>query len=103
MVIKHKNIFKQESAWSNADELLLCLDTGSWRTERPVLDKEKCNYCGLCALYCPPQCMKDMGDHFEANLDFCKGCGICAKECPRNAIAMVPEGEFADEGSKRSG
>jgi pyruvate ferredoxin oxidoreductase delta subunit len=96
MVIKHKNIFKTESAWSNADKLLLCLDTGSWRTERPVLDKEKCNYCGLCALYCPPQCMTDMNDYFAPNLDFCKGCGICAKECPRGAIAMVPEGEFAD-------
>jgi len=103
MVIKHKFIFKTENAWSDADELLLCLDTASWRTERPVVDKDKCNYCGLCALYCPPQCLKDMGDHFEANLDFCKGCGVCAKECPRDAITMVPEGEFADEGSKRSG
>jgi len=96
MVIKHKNIFKTESAWSNADEKLLCLDTGSWRTERPVVDKEKCNYCGLCALYCPPQCMKDMDDHYEADLAYCKGCGICATECPRKAITMVPEGEFAD-------
>jgi pyruvate ferredoxin oxidoreductase delta subunit len=94
MVIKHKNIFHTESAWSNTDEKLLCLDTGSWRTERPVLDLAKCNYCGLCALYCPPQCMKDMDDHYEANLAFCKGCGICATECPRKAITMVPEGEF---------
>jgi pyruvate ferredoxin oxidoreductase delta subunit len=98
MVIKHKNIFKTESAWSNASEKLLCLDTGSWRTERPVLDREKCNYCGLCALYCPPQCMKDMGDYFLPDLDFCKGCGICAQECPRDAIVMVSEGEFTDEG-----
>lgn len=96
MVIKHKNIFKTESAWSNADEKLLCLDTGSWRTERPVLDGEKCNYCGLCALYCPPQCMKDLSDHYEADLAYCKGCGICATECPRKAITMVPEGEVAD-------
>ena len=97
MVSKRKNIFKTESPWSNSKELLLCLDTGSWRTERPVLDKEKCNYCGLCALYCPPQCMKDMGDHYEANLAFCKGCGICAKECPKGAYTMVSEGEFSHE------
>jgi pyruvate ferredoxin oxidoreductase delta subunit len=97
MVIKHKNLFKGENAWSNADEKMLCLDTGSWRTERPVLDKEQCNYCGLCALYCPPQCMTDMGDHYEPNLAYCKGCGICANECPRQAISMVAEGEFADE------
>jgi pyruvate ferredoxin oxidoreductase delta subunit len=98
MVIKHKNIFKTESAWSNADEKLLCLDTGSWRTERPVLDKDKCNYCGLCAIYCPPQCMQDKGDHYEVNLAYCKGCGICAQECPRQAIKMVAEGEFINEG-----
>jgi pyruvate ferredoxin oxidoreductase delta subunit len=98
MVIKHKNILKTESPWSNSGEVLLCLDTGSWRTERPVVDKAQCNYCGLCALYCPPQCMKDMGDHYEANLAYCKGCGICATECPRKAIKMVPEGEFINEG-----
>ena len=98
MVIKHKNIFQTESAWSDADKQMLCLDTGSWRTERPVLDQTKCNYCGLCALYCPPQCMLDKGDHYEANLAFCKGCGICAHECPRGALTMVPEGEFSNEG-----
>jgi 2-oxoacid:acceptor oxidoreductase delta subunit (pyruvate/2-ketoisovalerate family) len=97
MVIKHKMIFKTESPWSDANQLLLKLDTGSWRTERPVLDREKCNYCGLCALYCPPQCMKDMGEYYEANLAFCKGCGICATECPRKAYTMVPEGEFTHE------
>ena len=25
--------------------------TGSWRVFRPVVDKEKCNGCGLCAMY----------------------------------------------------
>ncbi len=96
MVIKHKWIFKTESPWSDFNQKMLVLDTGSWRTERPVLDKSKCNYCGLCAIYCPPQCMQDMKDHYEANLAYCKGCGICAHECPKQAIAMVPEGEFAD-------
>jgi pyruvate ferredoxin oxidoreductase delta subunit len=97
MVIKHKWIFKTEAPWSDANQLMLKLDTGSWRTERPVLDKSKCNYCGLCALYCPPQCMIDKGDHYEANLVFCKGCGICAHECPKQAYTMKPEGEFTNE------
>ena len=101
MVIRKILSSKYEAGWSDADELLLCLDTGSWRTERPVVNREKCNYCGLCALYCPPQCMVNMKDYFAPNLDFCKGCGICARECPRGAIAMVPEGEFAREGAKR--
>ena len=98
MVIKHKWIFKTESPWSDANQLMLKLDTGSWRTERPVLDKSLCSYCGLCAIYCPPQCMKDMGDHYEANLAFCKGCGICAHECPKKAYTMKPEGDFTNEG-----
>lgn len=92
MAVKKKFTYPYESAWSNADELLLYLETGTWRTSRPKLDKEKCTYCGLCSLYCPPQCMLDKGDYFEPNLEYCKGCGICAKECPRKAIAMVPEG-----------
>ncbi len=95
MVIKHKMIFKTESPWSDANQVMLKLDTGSWRTERPVLDIDKCNYCGLCALYCPPQCMKDKEDHYEADLAFCKGCGICARECLRGALVMKPEGEFS--------
>ena len=61
---------------------------------RPVVDVEKCNYCGLCALYCPVQCHANKGDHFEPNLAYCKGCGICAWECPRKAITMKNEGDF---------
>ncbi len=97
MVIRHKNLYPTESVMSNSKEKLLALDTGGWRTERPVLDVSKCNYCGLCAIYCPPQCMRDKSDHYEADLTWCKGCGICAYECPRDALSMIPEGEFADE------
>jgi len=86
-----------EGGWSDAGKPLLCLDTGSWRSVRPVLDKEKCTYCGWCALYCPTQCMIDKGEYFLPNFDFCKGCGICGKECPQDAIGMVSEGAFKDE------
>ena len=62
--------------------------TGSWRVFRPVVDREKCNACGLCALYCP-----DAVIDRELTIDtaFCKGCGICANECPKHAIVMVRE------------
>jgi pyruvate ferredoxin oxidoreductase delta subunit len=93
-MVKHKMIFNTEQSISNSREKLLALDTGGWRTERPVLDESRCNYCGICAIYCPPQCMRDMGDHYEADLAFCKGCGICAHECPRGALEMQPEGDF---------
>jgi 2-oxoacid:acceptor oxidoreductase delta subunit (pyruvate/2-ketoisovalerate family) len=100
MVIKHKFIFASEGAWSDGRERLLCLDTGTWRVARPVLNREKCNYCSLCTLYCPPQCMKDMGSYYLTNLEFCKGCGVCARECPRGAISMVSEGEFDNDSSE---
>ena len=95
MAIKHKPIFTCEGAWSDGDGKLLCLDTGTWRVARPILDESKCSGCGLCALYCPPQCLAEAGDCYSADLDFCKGCGICARECPRNAITMIPEGEYS--------
>jgi len=62
--------------------------TGTWRVFRPVVDKEKCNACGLCATYCPDAAIDA---ELEVDLGFCKGCGICANECPKKAISMVRE------------
>jgi len=62
--------------------------TGSWRVFRPVVNREKCNACGICEVYCPDAVInKDL----LFDLAFCKGCGICANECPKKAIAMVRE------------
>jgi pyruvate ferredoxin oxidoreductase delta subunit len=101
MAVKKEFSYKYESAWSDANELLLCLDTGTWRKKRPVIDQERCTYCCSCALYCPPQCMTILSDHLEPNLSFCKGCGICAKECPRKAITMVAEEQFSENNAKK--
>jgi len=69
--------------------------TGDWRTERPVMDKEKCNKCGLCWLYCPDEAMKFLEDgYYEPDPFYCKGCGICAKVCRREAITMIEEEEI---------
>jgi pyruvate ferredoxin oxidoreductase delta subunit len=66
--------------------------TGDWRSRRPVVDKDKCNKCTLCYIFCPEGCIeRDSKGNFEANLYYCKGCGICAEECPRKAITMVEE------------
>lgn len=84
--------FETESAWCDGSVKLLNLPTGTWRTLRPVLKIEKCTYCGLCYLFCPPQCIGVAEDHFPIDLIYCKGCGICAHECPTDAIEMIPEG-----------
>ena len=68
--------------------------TGDWRSQMPIIDKEKCNKCGLCWLYCPDAAIKLLEDgYYGADLFYCKGCGICAKVCAREAITMIEEEE----------
>jgi len=71
----------------------LSFKTGDWRSARPVLDREKCSYCGFCYVYCPDGVYQDMGEekHYKPDLDYCKGCGVCAHECPKKCIQMVIE------------
>jgi len=66
--------------------------TGDWRSQRPILDINQCNKCGLCYIYCPEGCIEqDEEGYFKAGLFYCKGCGICAVECPKKAITMEEE------------
>jgi len=50
----------------------------------PVMDKEKCDECGICMDVC----------HFDAIYDYiidlvsCEGCGLCMHACPNDAIKM---------------
>jgi len=68
--------------------------TGEWKSQKPVLDRSKCNKCGLCYIFCPEGCIAEYPDgYFVTDLSYCKGCGICDVECPRKAITMVPEEE----------
>lgn len=69
------------------------LNTGDWRTKRPILNQEKCIKCGICFIYCPVNSISKKDGKFEISYDYCKGCGICAHECRSKAIEMVQEVE----------
>ncbi len=64
---------------------------GDWRSERPVVDRDKCVKCATCWLFCPVQCVVEKSAWFDIDYAACKGCGICAAECPQRAITMVEE------------
>ena len=66
--------------------------TGDWRTFKPVIDKEKCNKCGICYVFCPDGVILfKEGAVPDIDYVYCKGCGICSKVCPRNSLEMVRE------------
>jgi len=69
------------------------LKTGSWRTFRPVIDRDKCIKCYICWKFCPDVSVKVADDdaYPEIDYEFCKGCGICVRECPKDAITMEKE------------
>lgn len=69
------------------------VNTGDWRTMKPVIDMEKCKQCMLCVPVCPDMSIpvEENGNRGEFNYFFCKGCGICAKVCPFDAITMIKD------------
>ena len=66
--------------------------TGDWRSERPVVAKEKCIDCLQCWVFCPDSSVLVEEEKMAGyDYDHCKGCGICAHVCPVKAIEMIPE------------
>jgi pyruvate ferredoxin oxidoreductase gamma subunit len=71
------------------------MQTGLWRTLRPVIDREHCQSCAwICSTYCPDGAIRvDAGGRPQIDYDHCKGCLVCVAQCPHHAIATVPEME----------
>ncbi len=66
--------------------------TGSWRVERPEIDRARCNACGLCFVRCPDGAMAlDDEGYPIVDYDHCKGCLVCAQICPLDAVSRRRE------------
>jgi ferredoxin len=62
---------------------------------RPLIDKEKCTGCGLCAIDCPTKALtisqNSEGDLYQLLFreEACDVCGVCEKSCPENCLQLV--------------
>ncbi len=65
---------------------------------------ERCNACGLCAKFCPSNCITIKGEkvdgkrivtQYDIDITRCIFCGMCVDACPKDAIAMVEEYEIS--------
>ena len=72
------------------------VETGDWRTMKPVIDWDKCRQCLLCAPVCPDMSIPVNGEGKREDFDyfFCKGCGICAAFCPKSVLAVSELGKI---------
>jgi pyruvate ferredoxin oxidoreductase gamma subunit len=75
------------------------MQTGLWRTMRPVVDYKRCNRCWwVCSTFCPDGAIRvDEEKYPQIDYDHCKGCLICVAQCPPHAISAVAEHEALSE------
>jgi 2-oxoglutarate ferredoxin oxidoreductase subunit delta len=63
------------------------------------IDKERCNGCEFCVLYCPKRAISlssgfnSKGYHYPefSDPEACTGCAMCAMVCPEVAIEVYKE------------
>jgi 2-oxoglutarate ferredoxin oxidoreductase subunit delta len=59
--------------------------------------RDWCKSCGICAAFCPRECIKldDDGAPTNVDSDRCTGCGWCELHCPDFAISVHQRNERA--------
>ena len=69
------------------------VQTGLWRTRRPVIDPDHCKRCWwLCSTYCPDGAIKvDEAGLPRIDYAHCKGCMVCVAQCPNHAVEVMAE------------
>ena len=68
------------------------VNTGLWRTMRPVIDYNLCKGCWwVCSTFCPDGAINVKDGKPEIDYDHCKGCLVCVAQCPPHAIAAISE------------
>jgi len=80
------------------------INTGLWRTMRPIIDYKSCQRCWwICSTFCPDSAIHvDEEKRPVIDYDHCKGCMICSTICPSHAIDVKPE-HLTAYNEKRSG
>lgn len=81
----------------DAPNLNIWLGGGEWQetkpisvTEEPIIDREKCDGCGICEEKCQFSAIKVKNGQAQVNNFLCQGCGVCQLVCPKDAVKMEP-------------
>jgi pyruvate ferredoxin oxidoreductase gamma subunit len=79
------------------------VQTGLWRTFRPVVDEARCRRCWwICSSFCPDSAIRVLADGKpEIDYEHCKGCMVCVSQCPSHAIEAVPEAVSSEPSQDR--
>jgi len=55
----------------------------------PVIDRDKCNACGICDEHCPLDVFHMKNDEVEVRYPGeCWHCGACRQDCPTGAVSI---------------
>ncbi len=87
-----KDSVTQASAAASRASILLNAGKVNIEAITAMLDKEQCNFCGVCARVCPYHAIeppdKKLGIYPNIIQAACAGCGTCGAECTMDAITM---------------